>query len=507
MTTQLSPQRRTHAPFAARHRLWTDEQAAAAAALRRTVETHDLEIVRVSFPDLYGRPRGKALMADRFLSALEHGFEIGAAPLLLGSADERVFDSFGTDPAGLPELRGSANLVMVPDPSTFRVLPWAPGTGWVIADCYFTSGRPCPLATRFVMRRALDELHAAGFEHRAGLEVECTIFRLEDPKLRPGELGGGPGFPADPPEVSALNHGFTYLSEDHLDEVDDLLRVLRRHLLDLGLPLRSIDDEWGPGQLEFVFEPLADLAAADAMFLFRTAVKQACRRLGYLASFMCKPAVPTCYANGWHLHQSLAEAGTGANAFAPDNVHEPLAPTGRAFVGGLLEHAPAASVFTTPTVNGYKRRKAFSLAPDRVTWGVDHRGAMVRVWGASDPQACHIENRSGEPAANPYLYMASQIVAGLDGLRRDLDPGPPSDTPYADTAGALLPTSLAAALDALQADDFYREQFGDVFVDYLLACKRSEAARYHEAIGGEAHAAAQAEVVTDWEQREYFERL
>ena len=507
MTTQLSPPRHAQTSFVARHRLWTDEQAAAAEEVRRTVEAHDLEVVRVSFPDLHGRPRGKALMVRRFLDALDRGVEIGAAPLLLGGADERVFDSFGSDPAGLPQLRGSANIVMVPDPTTFRVLPWAPRTGWVIADCYFTDGSPCPLATRFVMRRALDALRAAGYEHHAGLEVECYIFRLEDAKLRPGELGEGPGKPADPPAVSALAHGFTYLSENQLDEVDDLLRILRGHLTDLGLPLRSIDDEWGPGQLEFVFEPLAGLAGADAMFLFRTALKQACRRLGYLASFMCKPAIPACYASGWHLHQSLSDLDRGENVFPPRDAAEVLSATGRAFVGGLLEHAAAASVFTTPTVNGYKRRKAFSLAPDRVTWGVDHRGAMVRVWGASDARSCHVENRSGEPAANPYLYMGSQILAGLDGIRRDLDPGPPSDAPYADTRGAVLPASLAAALDELEADGFFRAELGDTVVDYLLAMKRSEVARSLEAIGGEAEAAAQAEIVTEWEQREYFERL
>jgi glutamine synthetase len=156
----------------------------------------------------------------------------------------------------------------------------------------------------------------------------------------------------------------------------------------------------------------------------------------------------------------------------------------------LLEHARGAAAFTTPTINGYKRYQPYSLAPDRVAWGVDNKGAMVRAIGSADNPDSRLENRSGEPAANPYLYIASQIISGLDGLDRELDPGPPTENPYQDQAPPL-PRSLAEALDALDADEVFRRSLGREVVDWYLAIKRSEFDRYL------AH-------VSDWEQREYF---
>src|SRR5205085_8389057 len=174
---------------------------------------------------------------------------------------------------------------------------------------------------------------------------------------------------------------------------------------------------------------------------------QGCRRQGYHASFMCRPKLPNVMSSGWHLHQSLRDRAGGANAFMAAN--EPLSGLGRHFLGGLLAHARAATPFTTPTINGYKRYRSYALAPDRVIWGCDNRGALIRVIGAPGDPATRIENRAGEPAANPYLYMASQIIAGLDGMARRLDPLPSADTPY-ETAAPLLPKTLEEALAALR---------------------------------------------------------
>src|SRR4029453_19211215 len=121
-----------------------------------------------------------------------------------------------------------------------------------------------------------------------------------------------------------------------------------------------------------------------------------------------------------------------------------LSEVGQHYMAGLLAHARAAAAFSTPTINGYKRYRPFSLAPDRAIWGRDNRGAMVRVLGGPGDPATHLENRVGEPAANPYLYVASQIVSGLDGLDRQLDPGPSADSPY-EAAAELLPKSLGQA--------------------------------------------------------------
>src|SRR5207248_4126073 len=122
---------------------------------------------------------------------------------------------------------------------------------------------------------------------------------------------------------------------------------------------------------------------------------------------------------------------------------------GRNFLAGLLAHARAAAAFSTPTINGYKRYRSYTLAPDRVIWGRDNRGAMIRVLGGPGDPGTRLENRIGEPAANPYLYMASQIVTGLDGMERMLEPGPSADTPY-EAQAPQLPKSLDEALRALR---------------------------------------------------------
>jgi glutamine synthetase len=216
-----------------------------------------------------------------------------------------------------------------------------------------------------------------------------------------------------------------------------------------------------------------------------------CRRQGLHATFMCRPQVPNLFASGLHIHQSLVDAGSGANLFVPGAGGALLSTHGLNYAGGLLAHAVAASVFAAPTLNGYKRYKSFQLAPDRVNWGRDNKGAMVRaVGGAGDP-ATRLENRAAEGAANPYLHLAAQVWAGLDGIDEARDPGSPADTPYASDA-PMLPTNLMDAVTALDGSTLFRNRFGDQFIDYLLHIKRAEIARF-------------LSEVTDWEQREYFD--
>ena len=205
------------------------------------------------------------------------------------------------------------------------------------------------------------------------------------------------------------------------------------------------------------------------MVLFRSATKQICRRMGYHATFMTRPALPNFFSSGWHLHLSLVD-GDRRNLFT--DPREPLSALGRRFVAGVLAHAPAACVFSTPTVNGYKRFRPNSFAPDRVTWGVENRAAMLRVVGGAGDPASHIENRVGEPCANPYLYMAAQIAAGLDGIDRALDPGPPELAPY-EADKPRLPRSLMEATAALASSTFFREAFGAQFVDYIWRSSRA----------------------------------
>ena len=486
--------------FVERHGLWDDEQREAAAAARATVAEQGLRQIRVVTGDPHGKTRGKALLPSTFSSALTNGLDFVTALFHFDSADGIVYDPFarggGLD---LDTFTGFPDAVLVPDPRTFRVLPWAPDTGWVLGDMYLGDGTPVPFDGRHVLRRALSGLADAGFSYLAGLEVELSITRLVDPTRRIEALGG-PGTPPDPPLVEALGGGYAYQAEDHLDQAHEIVGRLAELLPAVGLPLRSIEDEWGPGQFEVTFDPLVGLDAADAMVLFRGAVKQICRRLGLHATFMCRPGLPGFFASGWHLHQSLLTPD-GTNAFVADDAV--LSGVGRGFVAGLLEHAVEGSIFTTPTVNGYRRRKPFSLAPDRATWGIDNRAAMLRVQGDVGDPATHVENRIGEPAANSYLYLASQVAAGLDGIVRGLDPGDPEIEPYAATDRPLLPTSLADAGSALKRGEFYRHAFSDRFVDWYVGLKEFEVGRFTAAEPGGQD---DPDTVTAWEHREYFTR-
>lgn len=489
--------------FIDQHGLWTDAQRLAAIQVLDRVEKEGIQIIRLSWPDQYGLLRGKSLTVSALKSAFASGSEITLAPFLLDTANA-IFSNPFVEGGGLgpSEMSGVRNIVMVPDPTTFRVLPWADRTGWMLADLYMNNGRPFPLSPRAFLKRALGRLAERGQRFNAGLEVEFYLTRIVDPCLDPATIGE-PGTPAAPPKVMPIAKGYSYLLENHLDEVEPIVSEIRSHLLTLGMPLRSIEDEWAPSQLEITFDVMPGLQCADTMVLFRNAVKQIARRRGYLASFMCRPAIQGFSPSGWHLHQSLADASTGRNLFIP-RPGEPLSELGRAWVGGLLEHASAASSFTTPTINGYRRRRPFSLAPDRVCWALDNRAAMVRVIAAPGDSASRVENRIGEPAANPYLYLAAQIYAGLDGVTRNLDPGTLQETPYlADVP--TLPGDLALALDALEPSTLFHESFGAEFINYWLKLRRSEWTRFIAAEGNKVD--MQSPTVTEWEHREYFELM
>ncbi|TMJ28477.1 MAG: glutamine synthetase [Alphaproteobacteria bacterium] len=467
--------------------LWTDDRRTAAREAERRIQAGELSVVRLSFADQHGILRGKTLTAGEISAAMKSGVGFTSTMLLKDTAHRTVFPVWGAGGAfGASEWEGAADVMMLPDPSTFRVLPWAPHTGWMLCDIVFADGRPMPLSTRQVYRQALASLGDAGYSFFAGLEVEFHLFKLEKTSLGLHDAAQ-PGLPGEPPQVSLLNQGYQYLTESRYDEMDPILEILRTNIEGLALPLRSLEVEFGPSQVEFTFRAGTGLEPADAMVLFRSALKQVAQRNGYHATFMCRPKLANVMSSGWHLHQSLKDKA-GNNAFADPK--QPLSAVGMHWMAGLLEHARAAAAFSTPTLNGYKRYRPFSLAPDRAIWGRDNRGVMVRLLGAPGDPATHLENRVGEPAANPYLYMASQVVSGLDGLKRKADPGPSADAPY-EAKAPLLPKQLDEALAALREDKVFRTGFGDFFVDYYLTLKQAEIDRFNSE-------------VTDWEQREYF---
>jgi glutamine synthetase len=471
----------------------------------RLIEAGGIELVRFAWCDLHGMLRGKTLVASATADAMRAGVGMVSTLLLKDSSDRtayKVFEAGGVDE--LPGFEFASNLLLVANPSSFRPLPWLHRTGWLQGQVFFADGQPVELDTRRILQTALSKLAAAGYGLKCGLEIEFHIYRIRGDGAAHDLDPMQSAWPGPPPDVSLIHPGYQLLGEQCADLADEPLRIVQRTAQALGLPLLSLEIELGPSQVEAVFEATDALTAADNMVLFRSAVKQALRRAGYHATFMCRPPFPHIMSSGWHLHQSLVDLQSGDNAFmrgapaagsTPQQAQHLLSAVGEHYLAGLLTHARGMTALCVPTINAYDRFQPNALAPQSVVWGPGNRGAMLRVVGGAGDRATRIENRIGEPAANPYLYVASQIYAGLDGIARRMKAPVATDAPYA-PAAQMLPSTLAEALGALAEDHALQAGFGAAFIDYFSRIRRSEIRRHDDAIDK-----------ADWQRREYFSRI
>lgn len=497
-------------------------------AIRRLLEriaSDKTELVRIGWCDLHGMLRGKTLTAGMVERALRDGIGMVSTVLLKDTSDRTAYQVF--EPGGVASLPGfgqANNVVLLPDPESYTPLPWSPGAGWMRAQAWFDDATPVPMDTRRVLQTALATLAQRGLAMRCGLEVEFHIYRIRDEReaLDPN-LAEWPGAV---PQVELIHPGWQLLGEACWDRADEALRIVQRTAQGLGLPLASLEIELGPSQVEAVFKPSDALAAADRMVLFRNGVTMALRRAGYHATFMCRPPFANIMSSGWHLHQSIVTGSKAARAIdtpgrteaaaaqppsapgdnrfmraqpapgtTPRDAANMLSELGEQYLAGLLVHARGTAALAVPTINGFARFRPNALAPQSIVWGRDNRGAMLRVVGGAGDAATRIENRIGEPAANPYLYIASQLIAGLDGIDRGLTAPPATDAPYADD-GERLPTSLGEALDELAADAALVRGLGAPTVALFDRVKRQEIERH-----------AQAQDKAEFERREYFGRF
>lgn len=488
--------------FIERNGLWTDDQTRQAAGVMARVERDGLHLIRLAWADPHGAARAKSVSPAALRDAFVNGYNINVATSTLDGAGGRIFKSFTKGGGmGLDEMTGSPNLTIVPDPATFRVLPWAPGIGWLLCDEYFADATPYHFSSRHLLRRACNALADKGYDLTVGLEIEWYLSRLSQDRLEPENINL-PGMRGKPVESSPLEPGYAYHSETNMDLMQPMLSELALVYGALDLPLRSMEKEYGPGQVECTFTAGDAMRMADDYVLFRTATRQVCRRHDYFATFMCRPGLPGHFSSGWHLHQSLTDLNTGDNLFMPEG-GEALSPVGQAYLAGLLEHTVPATLLAVPTVNGYRRFQPNSLAPDRVTWGHDHRGVLMRVLGGAGDPSTRIENRAGEPAANPYLYIASQIISGLDGISRGMELAPPEDDPYG-SDHRMLPASLHEALHEFSNSALFKAELGETYFDYYRALKLAELDRFKEFCRANNHHDDRGHV-TAWEQNEYYD--
>ncbi|WP_326718434.1 glutamine synthetase family protein [Streptomyces sp. NBC_00243] len=473
--------------------VWDERQTAAAEQIEAGLG--DIDLIRVVFCDPHGLARSKTLSSDVFRTVLRNGMDFSPGPFLFDTGHAVALNFLEEDAElGVGEILGAGDFVLVPDPSTFQVLPGIePRTALVLGDEFLRDGSPHPLGTRSVLRRVCAQYASRELAPVVGLEVEWYLTRLLGDA--PGHAGNGFGRQGSAPSVQAMNSGYQFNLDAYSDSVSAVTGPLCALLLDLGLPLRTMEHESGPGQLETTFSPMLALEAADGMLLFRTLTKQFCARRGFHASFMALPGLESFDPSGWHVHQSVMNTKTGENLFAATDSPDGMSSHGKGYADSLLAHARDLCMLSVPTINGYRRLSPdFALSPTRIDQSFENRTAMLRILGSHG--TTHVENRIAEPCANPYLAIAAQLFAGLDGITGDFVRA------QEDSSSQSLPRTLHESLAEFRGSRAARDLLGAPLASCLSKLKESEIARYAEWSGGEHTLPGE---VTDWEQREYFE--
>ena len=450
-----------------------DEQVARVSEL---IALEKIDYVYYQFPSVTGRIMGKGVPANHWESMAEKGFQ-----LVYGSTANLFTDRHGNYIGYGPE---AAELVGVPEPETFAVLPWDRRVARVWCTCFRNREErddPGGFLTsdcRGNLKRIQAEFEATtGLHLRAGTEPEMMWLKLKEDGT---------------PDVQGLTKPYCY----HIDQFSELQPVIHKVIeygQALGLDMIQGDHEDAPGQIELNFGFDRAEKTADNLSTFRQVCKQVGRELGVFPCFMPKPFMGVS-GNGCHHNISLWRDGD--NAFMPDgdDAQRP-SQLGLWAIGGIIEHLGALTALTTSTVNSYRRLWDTGFwAPVFADWGYQNRTTALRV---SAPG--RFEYRSADSAVNPYLSLAALIVAMKDGIDRKLDPGEPEERNIYEAMEAgkqvkRIPMTFGDALDALEADDVVKAALPGDMYRVFMHYKRDEWERY-------------CATVTDWDVEEYLDVL
>jgi glutamine synthetase len=416
----------------------------------RTVEERGVRFVRLWFTDVLGSLKSFAITPAELEAALEEGM---------------TFD--GSAIQGFSRVQES-DMLAVPDPSTFEIVPWrgddAP-VARMFCDIKHLSEEPFEGDPRYVLKRNLERAREKGFTFYVAPEMEFYIFKS-----------------ADSPEP-VDKAGFFDLTQ--LDMVSELRRQTIVTLEAMGVPVEYSFHELGPSQHEIDLRYTDALTMADNVMTFRLVVKQVATDLGVYASFMPKPieGVP---GTGMHTHLSLFEGDV--NAFHDAGDEYGLSKVGRCFIAGLLRHAPEITAITNQTVNSYKRLVAGYEAPPFICWARNNESALVRVPlpKKGKESSTRIELRSPDPACNPYLAFSVMLAAGLKGVEEGYElPPEATNNIFEMTAEeraaegfGSMPESLAEAVTAAEHSELVAEALGEHVFDYFIRNKHREWREY-----------------------------
>ena len=418
------------------------------ARILERVEREKVKFMRLQFVDILGAIKNVEVPDRQFAEAL----------------DGRImFD--GSSIEGFVRIEES-DMYLKPDLDTFQVFPWtyagSERVARIICDIANPDGTPFAGCPRSTLKRVAALAHERGFSMRAGPEAEFFLFQRRgsgEPTTETHDSGG-------------------YFDLTPVDLGEDVRREIILVLEQMGFHVSAAHHEVAPGQHEIDFRHDDVLATADNVSTFRFVVKNVANRNGLHATFMPKPIVGI-NGSGMHTHQALYAGGK--NVFYDEKTEGGLSRTCLQYISGLLRHAKAFCAITNPLVNSYKRLVPGYEAPTAIAWSERNRSPLVRVPAARGPNT-RIELRMPDPSCNPYLAFAVMLRAGLDGIDKQTDPGPPVNKNIYTMSHRErrhlrideLPGSLSDALDELEKSDLMRETLGDHIVDHFIAAKRAE---------------------------------
>ncbi len=416
------------------------------AYVLQTCRDHDIKFIRLWFTDILGSLKSFAITVEELEEALEEG---------------QGFD--GASIEGFARVDES-DMIAMPDPTTFQVLPWRPrerGVARMFCDILHPDGTPFEGDPRFVLKRQLKRASDLGYTFYVGPELEFFYFKS-----------------ADAPE--GLDKG-GYFDLTPLDVASDLRRQTVLTLEEMGIGVEYSHHEAAPSQHEIDLRYTDALTMADNAMTYRLVVKEVALANGAYATFMPKPLANE-NGSGMHTHQSLFRGDKNAFLDPDDEYH--LSGVARAYIAGLLRHAPEFTLVTNQWINSYKRLVPGYEAPVYMTWARRNRSDLIRVpeYKPGKEMSTRIEYRAPDGACNPYLAFAVMLAAGLEGMEKAYELPPPttenvfllSDEERERRGIGMLPGSLKEAISAFADSDFARRALGDHVFESLLRNKTIE---------------------------------
>ncbi|MFH0927141.1 MAG: type I glutamate--ammonia ligase [Candidatus Micrarchaeota archaeon] len=442
----------------------------------KRAKDENVTLVNLQFSDMQGMAKAVTIPSTKLADALESGVWFDGSSV---EGFTRIYES---------------DMLLIPDLSTYSQIPWMSdengSTARIICDVHMPDGKPFGGDPRYVLKKVLAEAKDAGYIYNTGPELEFFLFKKEngtiktsaDKKIEPHDRG------------------------QYFDLVLDLGFEVRREIIStlqkMGLDVEVSHHEVAPGQHEIGFKYGDALATADRAMTLKIVMKAIAAKHGLHATFMPKPLTGV-NGNGMHVHQSLFTPA-GENAFYDSSDKYKLSKIAYSFLGGQMKHVKAMAALLNPTVNSYKRLVPGYEAATYICWANQNRSALIRVprYCPGKEKSTRMEIRCPDPSASPYLAFAVLLKAGLDGMKNNMAaPEPVEENVFEFDEAALerrkidtLPHSLWQSLKALKEDPVICSVLGEDLLQKYLHAKTKEWDSFRT-------------TVTDWETREYLERV